>query len=83
MIENKAFWRHIYTELRSQEKLIQAYGECRFWRSGTGACPREVFEEYTLNNAFWRQYTQLRSQAISQVIIIVQIKFTGIIFFLN
>ena len=32
--------------------------------------PSENFENYTLKNAFWRYiYTELRSQAISQVII--------------
>ena len=32
--------------------------------------PPKCFEKYTLDNAFWRHiYTELRNQAISQVII--------------
>ena len=35
-----------------------------------GELPPKYFEKYTLNNAFWRHiYTELKNQAISQVII--------------
>ena len=44
---------------------------------GFGGMPPEFFFFNTLNNAFWRHiYTELKNQAISQVII--EIMFTGI-----